>query len=101
MRDHYKNVTLPSPPLLSADGRLGASHGQAGGEENASWPTKEEMPMSSATDSQSRANRLPIFAAPLLKGFHGAPIELSKGRVTRKLDQPARRNWAKRRAFKD
>jgi hypothetical protein len=101
MRDPYKTVTLPSPPLLAGEGIVTSSHGVAGTDTRPYPSSNEEMTLAYESQSQHKADRLPIFAAPLLKGFHGAPIALSKGRVKRKLDASARRNWAKRRAFKD
>ena len=43
--------------------------------------------------------RLLCFAPPLMMGFRGCPLALSKGKINVKAKSSVRRNYAKRRAF--
>jgi hypothetical protein len=47
----------------------------------------------------SPEGELLVYAPPILIGFRGAPLELADAQPKRRTPRPARRNWAKRRAY--
>jgi hypothetical protein len=61
------------------------------------------MPLSMLQRSNPKAfdakGHLLVFAAPIIAGFHGAPLALATGKRIRLAKASDRRNWAKRRAY--
>jgi hypothetical protein len=45
------------------------------------------------------SGRLLVYAPPLLAGFRGAPLALSRGKAALRPKSGQRRNWARRRAY--
>ncbi len=62
---------------------------------------KTTMITSHAAKSQAfdASGRLLVYAPPLLAGFRGAPLALSRGKAALRPKSGLRRNWARRRAY--
>jgi len=64
---------------------------------------RERFGMSASQITKSAAfdarGRLLVYAPPLMAGFRGAPLALSRGAAISRARSLPRRNWARRRAY--
>jgi hypothetical protein len=101
MAEHDKTVRNHSPAVQSKMNNLIPVAGPFGSVLNHTG--EFDMPafaiQSAKATSVDAHGRLLVFAAPLVAGFHGAPLALSAANSIRRAKNTPRKNWAKRRAF--
>jgi hypothetical protein len=100
MSESNEIVRLPSPRGQSEQHKVNSIKGSSN-----NVPAKGEARMSSTQYANVKPSaiaengRLLVFAPPLMMGFRGCPLALSKGKINVKAKSSVRRNYAKRRAF--
>jgi hypothetical protein len=101
MAEHDKIVRNHSPAVQSKNN----SFNPVAGPLVSAHSIKGEFDMPALAIQSAKSNsvdvhgRLLVFAAPLVAGFHGAPLALSAANSIRRAKNTPRKNWAKRRAF--